>query len=273
MADPKISVLMPVYNAEKYLDQAIVSILAQSFKDFEFIIVDDLSTDSSLEIIRRHAKNDKRIVILENKKNLNISRSLTRGLQIAKADLVARMDADDWSFPDRLEHQYNFMTQHPQVVVSGGTIITCDADLQPVGSRRYNKTDRAIRDKLFRYSPFAHPALIYRKEIVDKVGGYNILFIDAEDYDLYFRLGKEGTFANLSQPLIKYRMNDASISNRRARQQEYFTLYIRLKAVMEYGYRPTTSDTLYSLAQLLSCFVIPQKLKIKLYRLFRDNKG
>lgn len=273
MADPKVSVVMPVYNAEKYLNEAIQSILAQSFTDFEFIIIDDRSTDSSLEIIQKYAHRDPRIVILHNKENLRICHTLNRGLQVTRADLVARMDADDWSFPDRLEHQYNFMTKHPDVVVSGGVVEVCDADLKRVGNRKYPKTDSEIRNKIFRFSPFAHPAVMYRKEPVIKVGGYSHPLVDAEDYDLYFRLGNEGKFANLGHTLIKYRVNDDSVSNRRARRQEFLTLFIRLKAFMEYGYIPTRSDVSYSLAQLFSCFLIPQKLKIRLYRLIRDKKG
>ena len=116
---PLISVLMPVYNSEKYVAEAIESILCQTYKDFEFIIINDASTDSSLKIIAKYAKQDKRIKLINNKKNVKISASLNKGLSIAKGKYIARMDSDDISLPSRFELQTKFLADNPAVGIVG----------------------------------------------------------------------------------------------------------------------------------------------------------
>lgn len=130
MQDPKVTVLMPAYNAEKYIETAIESILNQTYKDFEFIIVNDCSTDSTLDIIERYAKQDKRIKIISNKENQKIAQTLNNGLKEAKGKYIARLDADDWSYPERLEKQVNFMEENPDVVLSSGNMEICDGELK-----------------------------------------------------------------------------------------------------------------------------------------------
>ena len=177
---------MPVYNAEKYLKVAIESILNQTFKDYEFIIVDDHSSDKSWKIIRTYAKKDKRIIALRNEQNLRTTRSLNRGLKIAKGKYIARMDADDWSHPDRLQKQYEFMEENPGVGVSGAAVEICDKDLKVKNARKYPLTDTQARRIIFRYSPFAHPVTIWRKSDIKKVDGYNESIPLSQDLDLYF---------------------------------------------------------------------------------------
>ncbi|OQB06151.1 MAG: putative glycosyltransferase EpsE [bacterium ADurb.Bin212] len=269
---PKVSVLMPAYNAESYIGVAIESILSQTFRDLELIVIDDSSTDSTIEIVSEFAKNDDRLCIIRNSKNLKISRSLNKGLNIAKGRYVARMDADDWSYSDRIEKQYHFLEKNPKVGIVGGVMRVCDKNLKVIGTRFYEKSDRSIRKKMFRYNPFCHPAIMVRKSIFDQVGGYNVYLADAEDYDLYFRIGNISKFANLDCPIIKYRMNNSSISSIRSRNQERLTIFIRFKAWVEYGYPMKFSDIFYTLAQLLSMLVIPQKLKIKLFNALRNTK-
>ena len=269
MKNPKISVLMPVYNGEKYLRIAIQSILDQSFKDFEFIIVDDCSTDKSWKIIKKYAAADKRIITLRNKKNLRATKTLNRGLWKALGKYVARMDADDFSYPDRLQKQFNFMESHPKVGVSGGSIEICNHNLKVLNVRRYPLNDTSVRKIIFRYSPFAHPATIWRRSLLDMVGGYNGDIPLSQDYELYFRIGKICRFANLTDILLKLRTHDDSSSIIVGRYQEQFTLYTRIKAYLELGYHMTTFDKLYTFLQIISMLVIPPKIKFWIFNFIR----
>jgi len=265
---PKISVLMPAYNAEKYIGDAIESILNQSFTDFEFIIIDDCSTDCTWEIIQEYAKKDERIVSVKNNENLKISKTLNRGIRLAKGKYIARMDADDWSYPDRLQKQIKYMDSNPQVGISGGSMEVCDNNLKKISSRTYNLKDEEIRKNIFRYSPFSHPLVIYRSDIIKNIN-YNTYLYDAEDYDLYFRIGLEGKFGNIKDNLLKLRVNSQSVSQTNASRQEKLTLFIRLKAIIEYAYKPTLIDIAYSLLQYISTFLIPNKIKFWIFNYLR----
>ncbi len=268
MITPEISVLMPAYNAEKYLGVALQSILDQTFTAFELIVIDDGSSDRTWEIIQQYAGRDERIVALKNEKNLKISATLNKGLALARGKYLARMDADDWSYSDRLKKQYDFMESHPDIVLSGGVLEICSEDLKKISLRTYQLEDREIRKKIFRYSPFAHPLIICRMLALENVRYNNRLF-DAEDYDFYFQAGLAGKFGNLADTLLKLRVNDSSMSQLHGARQERLTLFIRLKAVAEYGYRASVGDVLYSLAQAASLFIIPRRWKFWLFNFFR----
>lgn len=266
---PKISVLLPTYNDAKYLPLAIESILNQSFADFELIIVNDCSTDQTLKIALSYAQRDKRITVLSNDKNSGICVSLNRGLEIAQGEYVARMDGDDFSYPNRLQQQLDYMIQNPDVVVSGSYIDVCDENLEVKNIRKYHLADVEIRKKLFRYSPFAHPATIWRTSVVKSCGGYSNAFLVGQDYDLYFRVGKYGKFGNLPLVLLKLRTHKKSSSSSKATLQEINTLYIRLKAVYEYGYKMSLGDQVYFLCQTFGLFLIPSSTKFALFNFFR----
>jgi glycosyltransferase involved in cell wall biosynthesis len=268
MKTPKVSVLMPAYNAEKYLGEAIESILNQTFTDFEFIIIDDCSTDKTWEIIQEYVKKDKRIISIKNEKNLKLSATLNKGIEACKADYIARMDADDWSYPDRLEKQYEVISKDPKIGILGGSMEVCDEDLKVLNVRKYNISDSEIRKNLFKYSPFCHPATMFKKEALLK-DRYNINLNDAEDYDLYFRIGKYYKLQNLSNIAIKYRTSDNQVSNKKAKRQQYLTLYIRLKANIEYGYKAPMKDILLSLLQLILVSLLPNQIKVLLFNLYR----
>lgn len=271
-SDLQISVLMPAYNAERYIALAIESILNQTFKDFEFIIVDDGSTDNTPSIIQDFAKKDKRIVPVRHKENLEICRALNTGIELARGKYIARMDADDWSYPNRLEKQYKFMEKHPEVGISGGSMEIINKNGKQIGIRRYNLTDVEIRKKIFRYSPFSHPLIIIRKNILDKTGFYNPNLVYAEDYDLYFRIGKFAKFDNLDNILLKYRMLKENSTSKRLREMELKTLAIRKKAVREYGYKMSLVDKIYLILQYSSILIIPPKIKIWLFNFLRNNE-
>ena len=271
MSNPIISVIMPAYNAEKYVALAIESILNQTFSDFEFIIINDASTDRTWEIIQEYAKKDDRVVAIKNETNLKTSKALNVGLLIAKGKYVVRMDADDWSYPDRLEKQCEFMELNPGVVVSGGAIEVCDAKMNILNQRNYNYDDNSIREKIFRYNQFCHPATIWRRDIIALAGGYNEDISLTQDYDIYFRMGKFGEFANLPNVIHKLRIHNGASSIKTTKEQEMNALFIRLKAQAEYGYIMSWFDKFYLVVQWVSLFAIPARFRFWLFNYFRGS--
>lgn len=267
-----VSVLMPVYNAEKYLDPAIESIVNQTFKDFEFVIIDDGSSDASWKILKSWSQKDQRIKVFRNKVNLRTTKTLNKGLKKAKGKYIVRMDADDWSYPDRIERQYLFMEKNADIGVSGGTIEICDEKLKIINKRGYPKSDKQVREKIFRYSPFAHPSTIWRASLLKKVGGYNENLPLSQDYELYFRIGKFSKFGNLSKTLLKLRTHSDSSSIVKGKFQEQYTIYSRIKAFLELGYNMTLFDKLYTFTQMMSMVIIPPKMKFWIFNFLRRQK-
>lgn len=272
MKTSKVSVLMPAYNAEKYIEEAIESILNQTFTDFEFVVIDDCSTDKTWEIIQKHAKKDKRIIAIKNEENLKLSATLNKGIDICKGEYIARMDSDDWSYPDRLQKQYDAISRDSNIGILGGAMEVCDENLEIKNIRKYNLSDSEIRKSLFKYSPFCHPATIFKKEALLQYK-YSIELNDAEDYDLYFRIGKVYKLQNLNDIVIKYRTSGAQVSSKKSKRQQYLTLYTRLKAVVEYGYKASTQDIVSSLFQLILIPILPNSVKVALFNLLRQKRS
>jgi glycosyltransferase involved in cell wall biosynthesis len=266
----RISIVIPIYNAERYVKDAIDSVLAIDRCDFELILVDDCSTDTSSDLISEYL-NDPRVSIVRNNVNERISKTLNRGVILSKGHYVARMDSDDISDPLRVHRISDFLDLNPDVGVCGCSVKLINNDGDIIGYRSYPVSDYEIRRLMFKFNPFCHPAVVFRKEALLSAGLYNSDLNDAEDYDLYFRVGRFYKFHNLSDTLFSYRLNENSISHRKSRSQEFKTLYVRLKAVVEYGYKPNWSDILYSMAQLCSMFILPQFMKIKLFNFFRNK--
>lgn len=205
-SSPMISVLMSVYNGEKFLAESIESILQQSFKNFEFIIIDDASTDNTAQILSYYAARDPRIHILKNTVNLKLAISLNNGMQAAKAPIIARMDADDWCYPHRLEVQLNFLQQHPEVTLCGSFIEEYESGI----IRRCATTNLAIRTKLIFDSSIYHPTVMFKRNIIlQKTQGYSNDRLPAEDYDLWVRLSEhhDVIFANIPEVLLRYRVH------------------------------------------------------------------
>lgn len=214
---PKISVVMSVYNGEYFLREAIDSILAQSFTDFEFIIIDDCSTDSSVDVINSYQ--DKRIRLLRNEKNLRLPASLNKGIMASKGEYIARMDADDISLPNRFEKQVEYLDRHTDIVALGGSYQAIDKDGNNLYIHRAMKGDRL--EKYFLYpSPISHPTVMIRREIMMKHNlFYDEQYPSAQDYELWQRIHQKFRIDNLSDILLKYRVQSNSISVTKKKQQ------------------------------------------------------
>jgi glycosyltransferase involved in cell wall biosynthesis len=207
----KISVILSVYNGEKYLREAIDSILNQTFKDFEFLIVNDASTDSTALILSEYT--DSRIKVIENGTNRGLTYSLNLMLSQSKGDYIARMDADDIAFPYRLEVQCDFMERHPETGVCGSFVESFVQGTKKRQTVRFPETDSEVRAFAFFQSPFCHPATMFRKKIIDKYRlQYSPLYIKSEDYALWVELLKYTQGANIPRILLKYRRHEHCFS-------------------------------------------------------------
>jgi len=208
--NPIITVLMPAYNASKYISDAIKSVLTQTYQDFELVIVNDGSTDDTLDIVNSFT--DSRIVII-NQNNMGVATALNTGLKHSKGTYIARFDADDLCYPERLEKQLSFLQNNPDYVLVGS-----DADyiLEDDGFLFHFKciahTHDEVMQKLYFYCPFVHPTVMYKKECVCNAGGYPADAHNFEDYMLWIAIAKTGKLCNLPEPLIKYRLNPTSVT-------------------------------------------------------------
>lgn len=216
---PAVSVVMAVYNGGDYLAESIESILNQNWKDFEFIIINDGSTDQTASVIEYYSNIDSRIKII-SRENRGLVASLNEGVAAAKANLIARMDADDISLPNRLSEQINYFRDNPSVVCLGSFYEVIDEEGQLLTILDAPIDDETIQRLLIRgHTVICHPTAMYRKEAFDKTGGYDKNFFLVEDLDLWLKLGEVGKLANIPKPLVKYRTNSNSVSTQAGQEQ------------------------------------------------------
>ena len=214
----KISVVMAVYNGEKYLRAAIDSILHQTCPNFEFIIIDDCSTDNTANILKSYT--DHRIQVVRNEKNLRLPASLNKGLKIARGKYIARMDADDISMPDRFEKQVKYLEAHQDVAVIGGSFQV----FNEIGENLYiNKAycDEMLDKYYLLPSPIGHPTAMLRQSMtVDEGFFYDEKYTSAQDYDLWLRIAKKHKINNIPDVVLKYRVHTNIISKKRSEEQQ-----------------------------------------------------
>lgn len=219
-----VTVLMPVYNAEKYLAEAIDSVLMQSHKDFEFLIINDGSTDHSLEIINRYS--DSRIRVI-TQKNGGVSAALNTGLKHATGEYIARFDADDVCYPTRIEEQYHFMRAHDEYVIVGADIDYIDKDGEYLFSfTTIGHTNEEIKERISLGCPFVHSAVMYKKDVVLAMGGYEVKAHTFEDYFLWMKLIDKGKVFNFNKAMIKVRFNPESVT---VDYKDYNETFLRLR--------------------------------------------
>ena len=209
---PIVSVLLPVYNGDRYLAAAIESILGQSFRDFELLIIDDGSTDRSRQRLERYAAQDDRIRLI-SRENRGLVYTLNEMLGLARGEFLARMDADDVSLGDRLALQVKFLQQHSDYVCVGGAYDLIDPKGRTVLHSVMPETNPAIQQALLSGQTIInHPCAMIRRSALQQIGGYNEAMRTVEDLDMLLRLGEIGLLANLPDTVLKYRFHRQSVS-------------------------------------------------------------
>jgi len=214
---PQVSILISVYNGERYLREALESVISQDFKDFEVVIINDGSTDRTGNILAEYAV-DQRFRII-NQESRGLVYSLNRGLQEARAELIARLDADDVALPQRLTRQVDYMRAHPEVALLGTAITVIDKKGQKVKDHLYPTGSDQVKSAMSRFCAVSHPSVMMRRSRILELGGYRSAFLHAEDFDLWLRLSERYLIDNLTEPLILYRQHDENVSRRFQQQQ------------------------------------------------------
>ena len=222
---PKVTVLMSVYNGEKYLPGTIESILNQTFTDFEFIIINDGSTDGTTRILE--SCSDPRIIIINNQKNVGLTKSLNKGLKIARGEYIARQDASDVSMPRRLEKEVDFLEKHKSTGLIGSSFQLISESGEPLAIQEVLTGNDEIKRALLEGNQFSHGSVMFRKEYVENVGGYREEIRFAQDYDLWLRISEKYDVANIAEPLYKWRVSLDGISIARKDEQDRYADFIR----------------------------------------------
>lgn len=219
---PELSVLMPVRDGARWLEEAVGSVLAQNFRDFELIVVDDGSSDATPSLLADFAARDSRIVVIRQPPS-GVVAALNAGLAAARAPLVARLDADDVAEPERFAEQIDTLRRDPMLVLLGSWAKDIDANGRITGMRRPETDPDDLERRLETGNPMIHPSVMFRTAAARAVGGYRIAFAAAEDFDLWLRLLVHGRIANLPRELIRYRVHHESITAKQPLQQMFAT--------------------------------------------------
>lgn len=229
-----VSIIMPVYNNEKFILEAVDSIVKQTYADFELIIIDDASTDNTVNQI--DSFRDNRIKLLQNHQHEGISSSLNKGIKLCNGELIARMDGDDVSSSSRLQKQVDYLKSNPDISICGSNIILINADGSFICEHNYNSDDEKIKtDLFFGKTSLAHPAIMFRKSMIEQFGTYDQSFDYAEDYELYCRLSPNISFHNMQDHLLLYRQHSASVSNSHTYQQRMLARSALKEHIKYYG--------------------------------------
>lgn len=206
-----VSVIIPCYNAEKYLYESIESIIKQSYTNLEIICIDDCSTDNTLEILKKLASKDARIKVLHNLENIKIAKCLNRGLEYATGDYIARMDADDIALPMRIEKQVLFMEKRQEIDICGTWCEKIDSEGKHIGKIIYPLIHDDLKVMLLFNSCFAHPTVMFRRSVYQSLGGYKDI-MPIEDLEYWIRIAKKKKLANIPEMLLKYRIHGNNVT-------------------------------------------------------------
>ena len=224
---PAVSVLMSVYNGEDYLVSAVDSVLGQTYRDFEFIIIDDASTDSTADILNMFAKKDNRIRFIKNKYNIGLTKSLNNGLKLARGRYIARMDADDISLPQRFEKQIDFLEQNRNVLLCGAYFDSIPSSCKKKSDIRHLPPEE-VYVNLFFENCIPHPSITMRREVFEK---YNLFYDESlrytQDYEYWTRIAEVGDIVKYPEVLLEYRFHEKRASA--IHEKEQFSIYSNTK--------------------------------------------
>jgi glycosyltransferase involved in cell wall biosynthesis len=265
---PFITIFTPNYNKSKFLPETIESVLNQTYTNFEYIIVDDCSTDNSWEIIQSYVTKDNRIKAYRNELNCAIVETRNRGLNRSSDDAkyFAIIDSDDVASPDRIQYQVEFLEENPEYGLVGSDSIIIDENSQKIGYRTYPHTDAEIRKKIVRFNPFTQSSITIRKEVVREIGPYDEQWKVCQDYDYWLRVGKDWKLRNLEDPLIKYRLSSSQVKITHLKETVQNTYRIQKKAIKEYGYKDNFKSKIFRFSLKIS--LIYPKIAYFFYKKF-----
>ncbi|MFW9973193.1 MAG: glycosyltransferase [Candidatus Odinarchaeota archaeon] len=263
---PLVTIFTPNFNNSKYISETIESIINQDYSNFEYLIIDDCSSDSSWEIIQNYAEKDKRIKIIRNKRNLGIVRTRNKGFlnRSSRSKYFAILDSDDVSLLNRLKIQVEFLEKNQDYGLVGSNVLIIDENSKVIGYREYPASDNKIRKKITRYNPFTQSSIILRTEIIDQIGLYDENWHVCQDYDYWLRIGIRWKLANVDKPLIKYRISKTQVKFKNLKETLLNTYLIQVNAIKNYGYQDNIRNIVHRI--LLKSLLILPKIAYYLYK-------
>ncbi len=266
---PLVTILLPVHNGERYIKEAIDSCIKQTYENIEILVVNDASTDNTKNILNEYGD---RIRVLDIKKQNSLGSVLNIGIQASNGSYIARMDADDIMYPTRIEKQVEVLEKNKDIVAVGGQIDVIDEDGNITGEREYALEDKDIRRTFFWSQPFAHPSVMFRKDIALGIGMYPEDLPKVEDVKFFFKLSTKGKFANIPDKVLKYRMTFNTESQ--AKMVDHFkrTNTVRKEVIKEFGIKPTFRQFVLWKLEIVTVFLIqklPNKWFMNIFELAR----
>ncbi len=260
---PPLTVFTPFYKNIQYFDECIASVLSQSFRDFEYLMVNDGDPDNARRIERVFA--DKRIRIINTDHPLGLSGSRNFGLNEARGELIAFIDSDDSCEPGRLEKQMAFLQSHPDHILVGTGLRFINERSETIGGRRYPETDEEIKRRLVTVNCLAQPSVMARRQALIDAGGYNDEFPCAEDYALWIRLARFGKFHNLQEPLVAYRIHEQSGKHLLLKAALRDTTRLKIHAIRHHGFK-ATPQAIASIAFHMLLLLLPARAVFWLFK-------
>ena len=272
---PRVSVVMPVYNGERFLAEAIESVLAQSYPHWELVLIDDGSRDASFEIAQRYAQRDARVRALRNEHNLGIVKTRNRAFveADARSEYFAVLDGDDVCMPDRLALQVTFLDAHPDHAVVGGNTLIIDEQSREIGRRVYPSAHADLVRVITRYNPLAQPTCTIRRSALADVGTYDERFSRCQDYDLWLRMAARYKIANLPAFTIKYRVSATQGKAVHLRESLRFTLEIQRKWLLDPQFRSAGNLLYFGLEHGLLLLPDPAVLALFKWMTYRRSRS
>jgi glycosyltransferase involved in cell wall biosynthesis len=270
---PLVSIVMPVHNGQKYIFEAMDSCLNQTYENIEIIVVNDESNDNTLEILNKYSKISNKVKVISVSKKENLGQVINEGIRIATGKYIARIDADDIMFHERIKDQVEFLENNSDVVLVGGQVEIINKEGKYVRDRKYPLIDSELRRNLFIFQAFAHPAIMMKKEILNTIGLYPEDTSKVEDVKLMFLLSKQGKFANLNEKVIKYRVTFDTQSQKDMLDHFKKTNEIRKWAIKKLGIKPSFRELIIWNLQKVSVYflrIFPNNIFLNIFEYFRN---
>jgi len=265
---PLVSILMPVFNAGSFLEEAIQSIRTQTLRNWELLIIDDGSTDDSYKIMKTQATFDTRIKLFRNKSNQGLVKSLNKIIPFTRGIFVARMDADDVSLPRRLQKQVTYLRRHPDVVACGGQELIIDETGINIAYKYFPTEPDACYRMIANFMVIQPPLLMAWGNVFRSLRYDNHIFKN-DDISMHFKLLRFGSFGNVDEILFKYRKRINSITHNNPKKVFFLALAVRLNAIQKHQYKINLNSALTLIAETVIVGILPNELLIKLFEIIR----
>lgn len=269
---PLVSVIMPVFNSEEYLVQAIESILNQNYGNFELIIVNDRSTDGTAGILEYYKNKDSRIRVLQNSRQMYLSGSLNRALKHVRGKYIARMDSDDISLSNRFILQVKMLETNKHLIAVGGQEEIIDKDGNIIALKNFPVNPQVCYNLFMNFIPIQPPLLMARAKVMKKLR-YDTQISRDDDIDILFKLLNFGQFSNVDDTIFQYRIRSDSATHSNARQVFFMALRVRLNAILNQNYRPSVFAIAVALMELFFITLLPSKLIVPVFEFLRYSQS